>query len=98
MILYLCLYPLWVIRSVLTLLVMGPCDHADSNLQIFPPAYDTRENMTSLFRPPNDADGMHLHMKNFLTGHVFMLNSFSYINISMGAHDLCYLWILEHEC
>ncbi|XP_073389567.1 uncharacterized protein [Physcomitrium patens] len=28
----------------------------NSNLQIFPPAYDTRENMTSLFRPPNDAD------------------------------------------
>ena len=40
--------------------------YADSNLQTFPPAHDTRGNMTSSLRPPHVADGMHLSSIYFL--------------------------------
>jgi hypothetical protein len=54
---------------------------ADSNLQTFPPSHDTRGKMTSSFRPPHDADGMHLSTNYFSISHVSMLNGFSEINL-----------------
>lgn len=66
----------------------GVMGHADSNLQTFPPAHDIRGKMASSFRPPHDADGMHLCTNHFSITYVSVLDGSSEINLKNGIFNL----------